>query len=324
MKKLVLVLVVFLTACSTLASVVTPTIVAEVKSSPTFTSTVSLPSITPSPGITPLPPTETPAATIFPVIEITDVKGVPMMLVPAGEFIMGDTVDNAMAECQNYQIDCSREWFTNEEPVHKVFLDAFYIDKYEVTNALYKTCVDKGICQRPKRTDAWTFSNYYGQHPYDNYPVVYVDWNMAAAYCRWRAARLPTEAEWEKAARGTDGRTYAWGAKFDSARANYFRSPMPLNTMRVQSFPNGQSQYGVFNMTGNVWEWVADWYQSDYYSTLNDNTVNPKGSSKGQERVLRGGGWLDNVSSLRAAYRFNVNPTFNGYDAGIRCARSVP
>ena len=130
--------------------------------------------------------------------DYVDAFGVSMRLVPAGEFTMGTDANIALAECEKYVGPCQLDYFTNEEP-HQVYLDAFYIDKYEATNTLYKACVDAGVCQPPKIPSSNTRSSYYGNSQYDNYPVSNVDWFQAKAYCEWRDARLPTEAEWEKA-----------------------------------------------------------------------------------------------------------------------------
>ncbi len=142
----------------------------------------------------PSTPKFTPTGTPLPN-EITDLKGVPMRLVPAGNFTMGS------------------ERYDNEKPIHEVYLDAYYMDKYEVTNALYKACVDAGVCDPPKNSSSNTRSSYYGNSQYDDYPVIYVDWNMAKTYCEWRGAGLPTEAQWEKA------RAARMGAPTRGARA---------------------------------------------------------------------------------------------------------
>jgi formylglycine-generating enzyme required for sulfatase activity len=231
--------------------------------------------------------------------EITDEKGVVMRLVPAGEFTMG-----------------SNEGDSDEQPVHTVFLNSYYMDKYEVTNALYKACVDEDICTQPPNITSYSRSRYYGGSAYVDYPVIYVDWSQANTYCEWRGARLPTEAEWEKAARGTDGRTYPWGEGIDCSRANYCEG----DTTEVGSYESGVSPYGIYDMAGNVWEWVADWYDSGYYN--NTPSSNPTGPSSGDYRVLRGGSWGDNESYLRAFYRLmNVPVNFSG-NFGFRCSRS--
>jgi eukaryotic-like serine/threonine-protein kinase len=231
-----------------------------------------------------------------------------MMLVPVGNFSMGsDTGEN------------------DEKPMHTVYLDAYYVDKYEVTNKLYKACVEAGVCQPPVKTSSVTRASYYANSQFDNYPVIYVDWNMANAYCEWRRARLPTEAEWEKAARGTDGRIYPWGANIDCPFANYSGSEKGAcvgDTTPVGSYANGVSPYGVYDMVGNVWEWVNDWYSETYYQS--SPTENPLGPDSGQGRVLRGGSWYSNDLDVRSASRDRYDPTSPNDNIGFRCSRSLP
>jgi formylglycine-generating enzyme required for sulfatase activity len=216
---------------------VTPT------SSPTHTPVISAgapvpPTDTPTPippTPTPVPPTETPTPSAPP----------GMLLVPAGEFIMGSS-------------DSDPDAADDEKPQHTVYLDAFYIDETEVTNAQYRACVEAGACNAPADTTDYDHADY-AQHP-----VVYVSWGDADAYCLWAGKRLPAEAEWEKAARGTDGRTYPWGEGIDCDHAQY--SECGGRTVPVGSKAKGASLYGALDMAGNVWEWVADWYDSGYYS----------------------------------------------------------
>lgn len=236
---------------------------------------------------------------------ITDNTGTEMLLVPSGEFTMGSTRGNP-----------------DEKPVHQVYLDTYYIDKYLVTNALYSVCVQAGKCQSPKYINSATHPSYYGNSQFNNYPVIDVDWNMANTYCEWRGARLPTEAEWEKAARGTDGRTYPWGEGLDCSKTNY--SVCVGDTTPVDHYPDSQSVYGVYDMAGNVWEWIADWYDANYYATIGENSNNPQGPSKGQYRVLRGGSWLSPQTNIRSASRYSYVPSTILQTVGFRCARSVP
>ena len=266
--------------------------------------------------------------------EISDPKGVQMLLVPAGDFTMGSDAGADLTECRKFRSDCTRSWFIDEEPPHLVYLDAFYIDKYEVTNALYAACVGAGECLPPKMTTSYTRASYYGDPQYGDYPVVHVDWNMANAYCEWRGARLPSEAEWEKAARGTDGRIYPWGNAFDDGLANFCDRNCPLpdrastsyddgytDTAPVGAYPGGVSPYGIFGMAGNVWEWVADWYSAKYYSRSPDR--NPPGPDAGQDRVIRGGSWNRYVNHLQTANRRGYDPTLAYGSIGFRCARDI-
>ncbi|MBV6402586.1 MAG: Hercynine oxygenase [Anaerolineales bacterium] len=264
---------------------------------PLSTNTPNLPTFTPTPGIG----------------SFIESDGVTMMYVPAGAFSMGSDSGD-------------------EKPIHSVTLDAYYIDKYEVTNAAYKRCVDAGVCDPPKLSSSYTRDAYYGNPEFDEYPVIYVDWNMANAYCEWRGNRLPTEAEWEKAARGLDGRTYPWGDAFDGTKLNFCDKNCSFDwgdksvddgyadTSPVGSYESGKSPYGLYDMAGNVWEWVADWYDSSYYS--NSPSSNPLGPSSGGYRVLRGGSWYNYVNSARASYRSRNGLASVSNLIGFRCSRS--
>jgi serine/threonine protein kinase/formylglycine-generating enzyme required for sulfatase activity len=230
--------------------------------------------------------------------EITDVKGVPMMLVPAGEFTMGSV-----------GMSVSR-------PEHTVYLNDFYMDKYEVTNAFYKACVETNICMPPRDISSLTRSSYYNDSQFEDYPVIYVDWNQASTYCKWRGADLPTEAQWEKAARGTDGRPYPWGGEIDCNRANY--AGCVGDTNRVGSYESGISPYGIYDMAGNVWEWVADWY--DAYPGGDPNASVYFGK---KYRGMRGGTWRFSNETLYTFSRYGGNPVSTNDIVGFRCARSA-
>ena len=221
-----------------------------------------------------------------------------LLYVSAGEFPMGSTDSDIQA-------------LPNEKPQHTVYLDAFWIDQTEVTNTMYKLCVQAGLCQAPSDT------TYYADAQTGNYPVVYVSWNDAQAYCRWAGRHLPTEAQWEKAARGTDGRTYPWGEGIGCDKANY--SGCTYKVIAVGSYPAGASPYGALDMAGNVWEWVADWYGENYYASSPSN--NPIGPDSGQYRIVRGGSWLDEARLVRAALRDRYNPDVLSGSLGFRCSR---
>ncbi len=269
------------------------------------------PTLTPTRTVTPLPaPTEppaTPAPTLMPT-EIADSQGIVMRLIPAGPFTMGS--DDGMPD---------------EKPAHRIDLPAFYMDKYEVTNSRYKDCVDAERCPLPVNNNLkfhyGTFGTY-GVPEFVNFPVNWVDWNSAKTYCEWRGARLPTEAEWEKAARGTDERKYPWGEVIDPTIANY-GSNLPDaydgalgKTSAVGSYAKGRSPYGIYDMAGNVWEWVTDWY--DVYPGGDQNA----NSAFGQQayRVLRGGSWSDDPDLLRTTFRGGNRPEMVANYIGIRCA----
>jgi len=243
--------------------------------------------------------------------------GAEVVLIPAGEFQMG-TDPTEIPELLQWMkklypdLDVSADWFKDETPRHTVYLDAFYIDKYEVTNALYKKFMDATGHEAPY---FWNSSNYNDP----NQPVVCVTWEDAKAYAEWAGKRLPTEAEWEKAARGgLVGKKYPWGDNITHDDANYFGTGGKDGwecTAPVGSFaPNG---YGLYDMAGNVWEWCADWYDSGYYAKSPGE--NPTGPSSGVYRVLRGGPWYLNASYLRVALRYNLDPTATYDNLGFRC-----
>jgi eukaryotic-like serine/threonine-protein kinase len=234
---------------------------------------------------------------------ISEKDGMTLLYVPAGDFTMG-----------------SNDGFPDERPVHKVTLDAFWIDQTEVTNKMYALCVTASACQLPTDLGSITRSSYYGNLQYDNYPVINVDWNMAKAYCAWAGRRLPTETEWEKAARGTDQRTYPWGFNApDNTLLNF--NQVVGDTTEAGKYPNGASPYGALDMAGNVWEWVADWYSDAYYAS--SPTSNPSGPSSGDGRVQRGGSWNSGDSGVRSAYRTSDSPVEAYSTLGFRCSRGI-
>jgi serine/threonine-protein kinase len=264
-----------------------------------------IPTNTPRPTntITPRPmntntPTNIPTATPgFGSTMLREKDGMEMVYVPEGTFTMGSKNNDAEAD-------------SDEKPEREVYLDAYWIDKYEVSNAQYALCVAANKCTEPDPPNK--YNNYY----YSNHPVVNVDWNQASAYCEWAGGRLPTEAEWEKAARGPDGNKYPWGNENPTCyKANYY--PCVRNTRKVGSYPEGVSYYGALDMAGNVWEWVNDWYAGSYdINQLN----NPTGPSSGIYRVLRGGSWFSLDWGVRSAYRSWYYPDYWDGSWGFRCA----
>jgi len=266
-----------------------------------------------------------------------------MILIPAGEFVMGSP---------------NGEGEDDEHPKHTVYLDAYYIDQHEVTNAEYKKFIDTTSHRVPQHWWKWAWRKeaHYpigmGRHP-----VVGVSWEDVNAYAQWAGKRLPTEAEWEKAARGTDGRMFPWGNKFhqdirgERVHANiYHRYYMTYGTdgtlvsyeqwnrydkyrksnlvedgykrtAPVGRFPSGASPYGVMDMAGNVLEWVADWYDSEYY--MKSPERNPKGPDTGEKRVIRGGSWQGIPYYIRCAIRYYAAPNYVSQHIGFRCAKDA-
>ncbi len=240
----------------------------------------------------------------------------PMVYVTGGTFQMGSDESDPDAA-------------SDEFPQHPVTLDAFWIDRTEVSNAQYALCVADGECDEAAFVE---YANYNG----DDQPVVGVSWRDATVYCEWVGARLPTEAEWEYAARGERGFVYPWGNEFDCSRGNfddervYDGYVVPggegcdgyLTTAPVGSFPAGVSWCGAQDMAGNAWEWVDDWH-GDYPATAQ---VNPTGPAEGSNAIVRGGGWDSNHTQVRTTYRLDnlIRPAFRFDFAGFRCAATTP
>ncbi len=294
---------------------------------PTATPT-NTPTATPTATSTP-EPTNTPLPTAIPTLEIGSVStrdktdGMVMVYVPEGPFKMGSKADVGLRICQKgAPTGCKLSWFIDEEPVHTVKLAAFWIDQTEVTNAQYAQCVQAGMCLPPADKSSSTQPDYYGDTSFSNYPVINVDWNQASSYCQWAGGeaadvRLPSEAEWEKAARGIDGRSYPWGENIDKTQANFNRNVGA--TTPVGQYESGKSLYGAYDMVGNVWEWVADWYGASYYKK--SPASNPTGPTTGTYRVMRGGSWDNNENTLRISNRSMYDPADVYNLAGFRCAR---
>ncbi len=224
---------------------------------------------------------------------VNEKDGSVLIEIPAGSFTMG-----------------SDDGDGDEKPVHTVYLDKYYIGKYEVTVGQFRK-----FCNATGRTmpeqPSWNNRN--------DHPVVNVTWHDAKAYCDWAGLRLPTEAEWEKAARGTDGRKYPWGNTWDAGKCNSYEDGDYTNTSPVGSFPSGVSPYGCHDMAGNVWEWCNDWYGENYYGSSPSN--NPTGPSFGDLRVLRGGSWDNIASNCRSAYRGRNYPGIRNDNIGFRVAQ---
>jgi serine/threonine-protein kinase len=228
--------------------------------------------------------------------------GMTLVYIPKGEFLMGSADTDHLAQDM-------------EKPQHSVFLDAYWIDQTEVTNKQYRPCIEAGVCKPPLLT-----GSYYEDSEFDDNPAVFVSWDDAQAYCSWVGRRLPTEAEWEKAARGTDGRIYPWGDDAPNDDLLTFNGifDMPL---KVKSHPGGVSPYGVYDMAGNVWEPVSDWFDFEYYS--NSPSTNPTGPESGTRHTIRGGGFRNGDQYVRSAYRLRPYSNKAFIDGGVRCAISA-
>jgi sulfatase modifying factor 1 len=283
---------------------------------PSATATI-LPTETATATITETPrPTNTPSLTPIPKL-IVDQRGAAMVLVPAGEFLMG-----------------SDSWSGSEKPSHKVYLDSYYIDQFEVSNSAFVEFLNEvgnqieGVAGKAH----WVEENDPDLNIFrmdvvwqvtpgrENHPMNEVTWFGARAFCEWRQARLPSEAEWEKAARGTDGRTYPWGdAEPTCEMANF--AGCYYGSVPVDSYPDWISPYGVYNMAGNVHEWTNDWYEDDYYA--NSPYENPTGPENGDYKVFRGASWFNANFQTRTTYRYPKLPVLTYMANGFRCAKNV-
>ena len=288
MKKIIATIVILLTACSptntpileptsTSSSTITPQIV------PTSTNEI-IPTVTVPSTVVITPTTESVN------IKTSSIDGMPQVYIPAGTFRMGG-------------MDVRRA--PNEIPDHDVQLSAYWIDQLEVTNAMYALCMNAGQCDAPQSSRSQRRTDYFENPEFKDFPVVYVTWGQAKAYCEWAGRRLPTEAEWERAARGDDFRTFPWGEnKADGLLANF--NMLVGDTSRVGTYPAGASPFGVLDMAGNVAEWVNDFYAFDY--SVSDNVLNPMGpeTSSSFNRVVRGGSLGDAEINIRVSKRSSV------------------
>jgi len=280
--------------------------------------------LTPTETISPTP-TNTEEPLNQPIaLEINPIDGAEYVLVPAGEFLMGSESGK------------DPYFWGAEGPEHMVFLDEYWIYRTEVTNGMYQACVEEQKCPKPQYLNSVDVSDYYGNPEYDEYPVIHVTFTHAQAYCNWAGGKLPTEAQWEKAARGNEGNMFPWGNDLPDAdlvnlcdsscargseRENHFSDGYP-GTSPVGSFPNGASPYGALDMAGNVWEWTSDYFQPTYYSVSPDD--NPLGPNSGTTRTIRGGSWTNPTSGIRTTARTSLTPGKILDTLGFRCIVNNP
>lgn len=233
--------------------------------------------------------------------EIIGHDGAPMVLIPAGEFIMG-----------------SDKGDDDEQPVHRVFLNSYYIDKFEVTNGRFAKFVEAIHSEPP-----WGFADQETPVVHADHPVRWVNWMDAIGYCLWAGKRLPTEAEWEKAARGVDGRVYPWGNDPPTPVQAVFGLNEGAETVSpIGNREKGQSPYGARDLAGNLYEWTTDWYDEEYYKRI--PAINPHGPAEGTAKVQRGGSYINTPYRLRSSFRTKGDPTEHEPNVGFRCAQDAP
>lgn len=291
--------------------------------------------------------------------KIRTLDSMEMVFVPSGTFLMGSSdeqIDKAMDDCEKMyrgEQDCQRRIYSNQEqPQHEVYVNAFWIDKTEVTNAQFCKFLNakgnqktngvrwfepgaghRGIVYGYIEEKNGVFKTKPG---YENYPAIEVSWYGAKAYCDWIGGKLPTEAEWEYAAKGPQNKIYPWGNEFNGNLVNYRDSTLNFDNLAkdtsfsdgyalwapVGSYPDGASWCGALDMVGNVHEWVSDWYSADYYSISPKN--NPKGPGNGTLKIGRGGSWYDSRWQVRCSYRKILTPSSaRMHWIGFRCVLSV-
>jgi len=315
----------------------------ESQSTPISTNTVKtgteIPKNSTDTNIFTATPQPTPSQTEVPPLGvgstmISERDGMTMLYIPAGEFMMGGSADDAVSECLKYRDKCTRSWFTDEEPIHSVNLDSFWIDQTEVTNAMYAKFlntegnqVENGVIWLDgkgehvllrKKDEKW---NPIGG--YKNHPAIYVSWYGAQAYCEWAGRRLPTEQEWEKAASWNADKEiknmYPWGNNYSCSQLNASEAgscDSYTRTSPVGYFPNGASFYGAYDMAGNIREWTADWYH-----IYPGNRANASDTEK-KQRIIRGGSWYNFEDLSRSSFRYLDYPSEASQNVGFRCVQT--
>lgn len=322
---------VYLTSEALVAAIIAQTPTLTPLPSPTNTAApTETPPPSPTATATSTPrPTRTPTPESLPETRLRETDTMPMRLIPAGSFMMGAGPDDSWAA-------------SDERPVHPVTLNDFYLDQYEVSVAQYAAFLNRlgtyrqacnGFdCAMPRQrvgVTSYLLEEEMGTNSvlytpltgFGNYPANFISWHGAVAYCEAMGGRLPTEAEWEYAARGSDGRTYPWGNEAPTELRAVFNSSSFDNLKPVNALPGGQSPFGIFGMAGGVWEWVADWYDENYYASSPE--LNPTGPERGITRSIRGGAWpLNNEADrIRSANRSAAPPETTSASIGFRCAQ---
>jgi formylglycine-generating enzyme required for sulfatase activity len=264
----------------------------------------------------------------FASLLFADKFGLPIAFVPSGAFTMGRNAGEAEELCLAYSNACNVDFFASEPPI-EVLVDKFFIDAYEVSNWAYQQCIDVTVCPPPDSFDSETRGDYFFDDAFADYPVVNVPWEYAMIYCEWRNGRLPTEAEWEKAARwfpAHGSQNYPWSHNFDDDTptpdlANY--DVTPGDTVAVYEYEEARSPVGTLNQAGNVWEWTADWFDPDYYAA-NGDSLNPTGPQSGMDKIFRGGSFGNAFASGLAEVvdpaRRGGHEPFGNRVTGFRCA----
>ena len=284
-----------------------PSPTATASSTPTPTSPPA-PTTTPTATPPPMPPADAKSKDIW----VSPIDGMTLVYIPAGQSLIGS-------------LDSDPDAWIYEKPQHRVYLSGYWMDKTLVTNAMYARCVQAGACPTHKMDISYTRDSYYTNAEFENYPVIYVTWDNAQTYCAWAGRKLPTEAQWEAAARGSNGNKYPWGNSPPGCNLlNYAVSISTKSntcsgdTTAVGKYPQGASPYGLLDMAGNVWEWVADWLGPNY---LVEPHENPLGSATGELRVIRGGFYFGEAKFVRAAMRVGHDPNDATDFIGFRCVR---
>lgn len=277
-----------------------------------------------APTATPLPEFDPEIQLVSSDLAINSKDEMNVLRIPAGEFTMGlsqEQADFLFSTCSR----CSTNIFNFSQPIHEVYLDEYWMYETEVTVEQYKMCLRAGACREPHELGSATIRDYFNNARDQEAPVINVDWDMANEYCNWSGGRLPTEAEWEKAARGTDGRLFPWGDDFPNSNLANYDGARNYDVTYVGKYPAGASPYGLMDMAGNVYEWVSDWYHDSYYKfTPHDNPRGPNNfENQYFAKVVRGGNFSFEAAISSAALHDWYEPQKYANGVGFRCAMDI-